>query len=87
MAEDEGDAHTLGLLVDMRELCRKIAENHHHYAAQLHGLLRQVQNPNVHGLDKELSFRVEQLGPGYYGYRRCRLTRVSLTPGQRSLRP
>ena len=59
--EDEGDAHTLGLLVDLRDLCTKIADNHHQYASQLHDLLRQVQNPNVHGLDKELTFRVEQL--------------------------
>jgi hypothetical protein len=64
MGEDDGDAHTLGLLVDMRDLCTKIAEEHHHYAAQLHELLRQVKNPNVHGLDKELTFRVEQLQLG-----------------------
>ena len=30
-------------------------------ASELHDLLRQVQNPNVHGLDKTLTFRVEQL--------------------------
>ena len=29
-------------------------------ASELHDLLRQVQNPNVHGLDKELTHRVEQ---------------------------
>jgi hypothetical protein len=62
--EDAGDAHTLGLLVDMRDLCRRIAEEHDHWAAQLHELLRQVQNPNVHGLDKDLTFRVEQVRPG-----------------------
>ena len=27
MSEDEGDAHTLGLLLDMRELCSKIADD------------------------------------------------------------
>ena len=62
--EDDGNAHTLGLLVDMRDLCTKIAEEHHHYAAQLHDLLRQVQNPNVHGLDKEMGFRIEDIGEG-----------------------
>ena len=67
MTEDEGDAHTLGLLVDMRDLCIKIAEEHHHYASQLHDLLHQVQNPNVHGLDKELTFRVEQRSAGERG--------------------
>ena len=62
--EDEGDAHTLGLLLDMRELCTRIAEEHHGYAAQLHDLVRQIQNPNVHGLDKEMGFRIEDIGDG-----------------------
>ncbi len=62
--EDEGDAHTLGLLVDLRNLCTRIGEEHHRMASELHDLLRQVQNPNVHGLDKELTFRVEQLDEG-----------------------
>ena len=59
--EDEGDAHTLGLLVDIRNLCRRMGDEHRRMASELHDLLRQVQNPNVHGLDKELTFRVEQL--------------------------
>jgi hypothetical protein len=62
--EDEGDAHTLGLLFDMRDLCTEIATAHDHFTARLHDLMRQVQNPNVHGLDKEMGFRVEALGPG-----------------------
>lgn len=61
MAEDDGDAHTLGLLIDLRNLCSRIGDEHHRMAGELHDLLRQVQNPNVHGLDKELTFRVEQL--------------------------
>jgi hypothetical protein len=61
MAEDEGDAYTLGLLVDLRDLCSRIGDEHHRMASELHDLLRQVQNPNVHGLDKKLTFRVEQL--------------------------
>lgn len=61
--EDDGDAHTLGLLVDLRNLCRRMGDEHHRMAAELHDLLRQVQNPNVQGLDKELTFRVEQLDP------------------------
>jgi hypothetical protein len=65
MAEDDGDAHTLGLLVDPRDLCLKIAEHHEKYASDLHCLLLQVQNPNLHDLDRDLSFRVLELGPGY----------------------
>lgn len=59
--DEEGDAHTLGLLVDLRNLCTRMGDEHHRMASELHDLLRQVQNPNVHGLDKELTFRVEQL--------------------------
>ena len=59
--EDEGDAHTLGLLVDLRNLCRRMGDEHHRMVSELHDLLRQVQAPNVNGLDKELTFRIEQL--------------------------
>jgi hypothetical protein len=60
-SEDDSDAHTLGLLVDLRDLCTPIGEEHHRMASQLHNLLRPVQNPNVHGLNKELTHRVEHL--------------------------
>ena len=36
-------------------------------AAELHDLLRKVANPNVHGLDRELSFRVQQTALGEHG--------------------
>jgi hypothetical protein len=65
--DDEGDAYTLGLLLDLRNLCMRIAEHHDTYAADLHRLLQQVHNPNLHDIDRELSFRVVELGPGYYG--------------------
>jgi hypothetical protein len=29
--------------------------------------LRQIANPNAHGLQKDLTFIVEQLGPGEFG--------------------
>ena len=50
---------TLGLLLDMRDLCTEIATAYAHFTAKLRGLMRQVQNPNVHGLDKDMGFRVE----------------------------
>ena len=65
--EPQGDGYTLGLLVDLRDLCRKIGDNHYRMAAELHDLLRKVANPNVHGLDKELSFPVQQTAHGEYG--------------------
>lgn len=64
---DEGDGHTLGLLVDLRELCRKIAEHNEAYAFEVHRLLQQLNNPNVHELDRDLRFRVIQRAPEYYG--------------------
>ena len=65
--EDEGDAHTLSLLVDLRELCRKIAEHNESYAYEVHRLLQQLNNPNLHELHQDLRFRVIQKAPEYYG--------------------
>jgi hypothetical protein len=65
--EPAGDGYTLGLLVDLRDLCMKIGANHYRLAAELHDLLRKVANPNVHGFDKELTFRVQQTAIGEYG--------------------
>ncbi len=59
--DEPGDAHTLGLLVDLRNLCRRMGDEHHRMASELHDLLRQVQSPNVHGLDKEMGYRIMQL--------------------------
>jgi hypothetical protein len=36
--EDDGDAHTLGLLVDLRNLCSRIGDEHHRMASELHDL-------------------------------------------------
>src|ERR1700682_619773 len=65
--EPRGDGYTLGLLVDLRALCTKIGDSHYRMAAELHDLLRRVANPNVHGLDKDLTFRVQQTAFGEYG--------------------
>ncbi len=67
MAGDEGDAYTLGLLVELRALCQKIADHNDAYSMEAHHLLQRLSNPNLHGLEAHLHFRVVQLGPGYYG--------------------
>jgi hypothetical protein len=37
MAEQtQGDGYTLGLLVDLCDVCRKIGDNHYRMAAELH---------------------------------------------------
>jgi hypothetical protein len=85
--EPQGDGYTLGLLVDLRDLCTKIGADHYRMAAQLHDLLRKVANPNVHGLDKELSFRVQQTAHGEYGeallfaQRQCRDSACGVSGG------
>ena len=61
------DGYTLGLLVDLRDLCTRIGESHHRMAAELHDLLRKVARPDVPGLDKDFSFRVQQTAVGEYG--------------------
>ena len=65
--DDGGDAHTLSLLVELRMLCQKIADRNDRYALEVHRLLQQLCNPNLHGLETDLHFRLVQLGPGYYG--------------------
>jgi hypothetical protein len=61
------EAYTLGLLVDLRDLCRKIGDDHFRMAAELHDLLRQVAHPSLCDVDKELTFRVQQQAFGEYG--------------------
>jgi hypothetical protein len=66
--EDEGDGYTLGLLLELRKLCQKIAGDNEAYAYEVHRLLQQLNNPNLHGLDRDLSFRVIQMSAeNYYG--------------------
>ena len=66
--EDEGDGYTLRLLVELRRLCTKIAEENHVYTSEVHSPLQQLVNPNLHGLDRDLSYRViQQSAEGYYG--------------------
>ena len=70
------DGYTLGLPVDLRDLCTKIGDSHRRMAAELHDLLRQVARPDVPGpgLDKDFSFRVQQtaLGEDHLAQRQCR---------------
>ena len=67
MAEEDGEAQTLGLLFDLRKLCEKVAWENEGYAIEVHRLLQQLCNPNLHDLEKDLHFRVLQFGPGQYG--------------------
>jgi hypothetical protein len=79
-AETPGDGYTLGLMVDLRELCKKIGESHHRMAAELHDLLRRVANPDVHGLDKDLTFRSSRPPPTASTARLCGPSPSTATP-------
>jgi hypothetical protein len=65
--ERAGNRYAPGLLVDLRGLCRKIDDNNYRIAAELHDLLRKVARPNVHDLENELTFRVQQTEIGSHG--------------------
>ena len=77
--ETQGDGYTLGLLVDLRDVCRKIGDNHYRMAAELHDLLRKVANPEVHGLDKSSRFESNRPLPVRTA-RRCGRSRSTATP-------
>ena len=61
-----GEGYALGLLVDLRALCRKVEGDNYRMAAALHDRLRRVASPNVKDADQELTLRVRQkaLGEG-----------------------
>lgn len=65
--EKEGEALTVGLLIGVRDVCRKIADQHARLGHELHELLRQISNPNLHDVETQLTFRIEQCAPGQYG--------------------
>ncbi len=65
--EAEGDGQSLGLLLEMRALCQAITEQNDRFAYEAHKLLQRLANPNLHGLDEKLSYRVVQREPEFYG--------------------
>ena len=56
--EEDGEAHTLGILRDLRQLASEIANNHDHYAHQFHELLQSACNPNLPDVAKDFGFTV-----------------------------
>ena len=66
MGED-GEAHTLRLLRELRELAGEIAEGHEEYAHRFHELLQSVHNPNLPDVAKDFGFTVQSVGVGVRG--------------------
>ena len=72
--EESGEAHTLGLLQALRDLCKEAADSQHHYAYRFHELLQSISSSNTPDVAKELTFRVE----GYVAGTRNRFRTISL---------
>src|SRR5215204_6802925 len=68
--EEDGEAHTLGLLKELRELAEHIAGNHDEHAHRFHELLQKVHNPNPPDVAKDFGFKVISMKPGIGGVAR-----------------
>jgi hypothetical protein len=56
--EEDGEAHTLGLLKELRELAREISDGHMDYAEKFHDLLQSACNPNLPTVAQDFGFTV-----------------------------
>jgi len=56
--EEDGEAHTLGLLKELRALAEEIGHGHMDYAHKFHELLQTIKNPNLPDVAKDFGFRV-----------------------------
>lgn len=72
--EEHGEAYTLGLLRELRELCTEAAQSQNHYARRFHDLLHSISSSNTPDVAKELTFRVE----GYLNGTREHFRTISL---------
>jgi hypothetical protein len=57
---EDGDRHTLGLLLELRALAQECADTNADMTARFHQLLRSVSNSNTPEVAKELPFKVRQ---------------------------
>lgn len=72
--EEDDDRYTLGLLMELRELCRQASDVQEVFEGRFHELFRAISNPNLPDIPKELPFRVE----GYVAGTRERLRLMSV---------
>jgi hypothetical protein len=57
---EEGDRHSLGLLLELRALAKEASDTNDALTQRFHELLRSVSNPNAADIAKELPFKVRQ---------------------------
>jgi hypothetical protein len=55
---EDGEAQTLRLLKELRELADEISDGHLDYAHRFHELLQSVQNPNLPDVARDFGFTV-----------------------------
>jgi hypothetical protein len=60
---EDGEAHTLRLLRELRDFAKEISDGHMDYAERFHQLLQSVQNPNLPDVAKEFGFSVRSVDP------------------------
>ena len=60
----DGEAQTLGLLTELRELAEEISHGHMDFAHRFHELLQRVKNPNIPDVAQDFGFRVIACKPG-----------------------
>jgi hypothetical protein len=68
--ELDGEAVTLGLLREMRDLAEEMSRGNSDHANRFHDLLQRVSNPNLPSVATEMGFRVIALEPGTANHRR-----------------
>jgi hypothetical protein len=56
--EEDGEAHTLGLLNELRALAEEIGHGHMVYGHKFHELLQTIKNPNLPDVAKDFGFHV-----------------------------
>jgi hypothetical protein len=61
--EEDGEAHTLRLLRELRDFAKEVSDGHMDYAERFHQLLQSVQNPNLPDVAKEFGFSVRSVDP------------------------
>jgi len=55
----DGTLHTLGLLEQLRDECKRLWGTSSEFYFRVDGLLRELANPNLHDIPMRLPFRVE----------------------------
>ena len=68
--KEDGEAHTLGILKELRDLAEEIGDGHKDYAHRFHKLLQKVHNPNLPDVAKDFGFSVVSTKPEIGGVAR-----------------